>query len=160
MLKELFIVFIATFCAAQFVLGQTEKGTMLLGGNAVFGKESGDEYLNANIRIGGFVDENVAIGLGAGVFTTIRNTSFSLVPFLRFYFQEAPKKNSFLIHAAGGVSRNTDTFGDTKFTWTLGLPYVIFLNESIALEIGPEYSRIGSSGRFTFNVGFGIHYKK
>lgn len=158
------LVFITTLCfiaISQNVIGQTEKGTLLLGGNGSFESQGGESAFLLNPNVGIFLADNYAAGLSATLLTGSGNTIWGLGPYGRAYFGSSEKGK---LYAQAGVNLlgfSNDFGSDTEFGWTIGAGYAVFLNQSIALELGPQYSKIGDSdGRFNINVGFQIHFNK
>jgi hypothetical protein len=140
---------------------QTEKGTMLLGGNAAFISQNGESIFSLNPRIGLFAAENLAIGLNATFITGSGSTIYDVGPFVRSYFGSSSHGKFFAQGTVGYSGFSTDFGSDSDFSWGLGAGYAFFLNPNIALEIGPQYSKTGSrDGIFSFVVGFQIHFKK
>jgi hypothetical protein len=50
---------------------------------------------------------------------------------------------------------------DTEVGFGIGAGYALFINRSVALEFGANYTKAGDSdGIFGIGIGFQIHYKK
>ena len=159
-------IILLCICAFALVAGdlssQTEKGTLLLGGNASFESQDGDTYLSINPNIGLFLSDNLAAGLSATLGTSSGFTSYGILPFIRPYFGSGTSGKFFAQASAGIIGFSSDFFGSSSdFAWSASLGYAIFLNQSVALELGPTYSKIGDRpGTISLGVGFQIHFQK
>jgi opacity protein-like surface antigen len=158
--------------SSEFIHAQTTKGTWLLGGNASFQSIDEESVFTLNPNLGYFVADRFAVGLNAGFTKFNELTTLSLGPYLKGYFLTSERGSLFA--AAGFDYTNISLPGSNSFSGTgynIGAGYAVFLNSSIALELGAKYSRLGSSddnvisgdsstGIFSMNVGFQIHFNK
>lgn len=156
MKKLLFVVLLIAACST--VNAQTEKGTYLLGGNAIFQSTSGGSSFSMSPNVGYFIVKNVALGARANLFVGENYNSWLFGPFGRFYFGDQPNGKFFGQASVNvGGAKNTDT----ELGFGIGAGYALFLNQSIALEFAANYDKIGDSkGLFGLGVGFQIHLKK
>jgi opacity protein-like surface antigen len=163
----LFVFFVLSFI--QIGKSQTEKGTFLLGGNASFQSIDEQSILTISPNIGYFFANKFVVGLNAGLTTSENSSVFSLGPNLRRYFLTSEKGSLFALAGLNyfNVNINDNSESDTGFN--IGAGYAVFLNPSVALELGANYSKLGFSqssvsgsnvGVFSINVGFQIHFKK
>lgn len=161
-MKKLIIVMAAiVFTFGQGAFAQTEKGTLMLGGNASFESQGGSSAFLLNPNLGLFVADNFAVGLNATLLTGEGTTVWGLGPYGRAYFGGGEKGKLFAQAGVNLLGFSNDFGSDTEFGWSVGAGYAIFLNQSIALELGPQYSKFGDDdGRFNVNVGFQIHFMK
>lgn len=158
-------------------LGQTEKGSNLLGGNIntslVFQKGQNTSNLNLNFAYGRFIMKNFALGISAPLYFSKYNAKSSLAlgisPFTRFYFLGS-ERGSLFTNLNGGIIyqdnkpsySNSSVFG---FTAGLGFGYVCFLNKSIGLETElrydyNKYKDYSNYSAFSLNIGFQIYFNK
>lgn len=161
-MKKFFYVFsLLTFVFSLNVNAQTEKGTLLLGGNAAFISGGGESILTVNPNLGLFLADNFAAGLSATLITSDVTTIYGVGPYGRGYFGSSSSGKFFAQAGVNLIGTSGDFGSDSDFGWTIGAGYAIFLNPSVALELGPQYSKVGDSdGQFNINVGFQIHFKK
>lgn len=164
-MKNFFYTIIIVLVFANFILGQTEKGTWLLGGNASFVKPSGAPgQLSITPAVGYFLFDHFAGG-GQVNFLVTKNVAtdklvsfFSLGPFGRYYFL-GDDRGSFYASAGLNIGGGTGSKFDTGYN--IGAGYAVFLNESISIDLGTHYDKIGSSrGVFNLGAGFQIHFNR
>lgn len=163
----LFVFFVLSFI--QIGKSQTEKGTFLLGGNASFQSIDEQSVLSISPNIGYFVANKFVVGLNAGI-TTLENISvFSLGPYVRGYFLTSEKGSLFASAGFNYANVKFNDISESETGYSIGAGYAVFLNPSVALEFGANYSKLGSSqsgiassdvGVFSINAGFQIHFKK
>ena len=158
-MKKLILGLFATAVISMTAHAQTEKSTVLLGGNIGLQTSSGATVFSLNPNIGFFVVNNIAIGAELDLATTSGFTSWALGPYVKPYFgkSDAGKffaKGSLLVGGATGTT--------TDVGFGIGAGYALFLNKSIALEFLAQYQKVGKSndGVFGINIGFQIHLKK
>lgn len=136
----------------------TEKGTWLLGGSVGFESTDGISVFELNPNLGYFIKDKIAIGAEANFLSFDGATAWAFTPFVKPYFGQSEMGNFFLkgrVGVAGGGE------ADTELTYGGGGGYALFLNKSIALEFGADYSKIGDlPGTFGLGIGFQIHFKK
>ena len=164
---------------------QTEKGNILLGGNAgmSFYSEQNENVFNASLspRIGFFVANRFAVGaslpLGLNTSKNYESWNIGIGPFARYYFGSG--KIMPLIEAEVSLNRFrsryrelggntiTNTYNMRNIGVGLGLAY--FLTPAIGLEGILSYdasrSRVNSFGSSTrgqlnLNVGFQIYFSR
>jgi opacity protein-like surface antigen len=154
------LIFITAFLIAGFtsVNAQTEKGTLLLGGAISFQAAEGASIFTATPSVGVFAWNNVAIGAQFTLFTGDGFSAWALGPFVKAYFGGSEKGKffgQFGLNVGGGDNV------DTEVGFGIGAGYAIFLNKSIAIDIGASYNRAGDTdGIFALGAGFQIHFKK
>lgn len=157
MKKAIFItaLLVAGFTSAN---AQTEKGTLLLGGNLSFQTAEGSSVFIATPSVGVFAWNNVAIGAQFTLFTSDGTSAWAFGPFVKGYFAGSEKGKlfgQFGLNVGGGEN------ADTEVGFGLGAGYAIFLNRSIAIDIGASYNKAGDAdGIFGLGAGFQIHFKK
>jgi hypothetical protein len=144
---------------------QTEKGTWLLGGNAGFVKPSGAPgQLSVTPAVGYFLLDHFAAG-GQVNFLVTKNVStnklvsfFSLGPFGRYYFLGDDRGR---LYVSGGLNIGGGTGSKFDTGYNIGAGYAVFLNESISVDLGMHYDKIGSSrGVFALGAGFQVHFNR
>jgi len=152
----LFTVVILSFVAIKGQ-SQTKKGTWLLGGSASYVTSDGNSALQINPNLGYFVANNFALGLNVG-YTRLEDFSiYQFGPGLRLYFGNSNSGKLFL-HGGANILTNSD-FSDPLYGYIGRLGYAVFLNRSIALEIGLGYEKFEDSDAvFGSNFGFQIHF--
>ena len=157
-MKKTFLALIFVAAGMMSANAQTEKGTILLGGNISFQTSDGTSVFSATPNIGFFIGNNVAIGMQLNLLTGEGFTAWALGPFVRGYFAGSDKGKFF---AQGGINIGGATGVDTEVGFGIGAGYALFLNQSVALEFGANYTKAGDSdGIFGIGIGFQIHYKK
>lgn len=144
---------VATFAATA----QTEKKTILLGGNLSFNSTESVNSFMANPNIGVFVANNLAVGAELSLYTSEGYTSWGAGPFARYYFGQQTKGKPYLGASllVGGADES-----DTEVGFGAHAGYAFFLNKSIALQLGVQYNRINDMDQFGIGAGFQIHWKK
>ena len=148
---------LAILFASSSVSAQTEKGTLLLGGNATFQAVDGASLFVFNSNLGVFVSNNFAIGLQANILSSDGSSAWALGPFARLYFTENVKGKPF---AQASLNLGGGDGSDVSLGGGLTGGYAFFLNQSIALELAASYFRIDDSGLFVLGAGFQIHFKR
>lgn len=123
--------------------------------------------LNLNPKLGYFVLDNVAVGVGAIVgLSTMQDDdniwSYGLVPFARYYFPEgASVTGRFFGEVEAGVSGSTFA-SDASFLGGVKAGYAHFITNSVAIEgtLGYTYSKANiSSGSAITGLGIGLGFQ-
>jgi len=135
---------------------QTEKNTWLLGGSASFTSSEGNSSFTLMPNVGYFVAENIAVGGKFSLFTMEDYTSWGIGPFARYYFTKNTGGKPFL----GAGVNFAGAEGESNVGFTAEAGYAIFLNKSIALELGVNYNRVESMDMINIGAGFQIHLRK
>jgi opacity protein-like surface antigen len=157
-MKKLFLIALFIIAGIIGVNAQTDKGTTLLGGNISFQTSDGTTVFSANPNIGVFVSNKIALGAQFNLLTGDSFSAWAIGPFIRGYFGGNDKGKIF---GQGGINIGGATDVDSEVGFGIGGGYAFFLNESVALELGANYTKAGDSdGLFTMGVGFQIHFKK
>jgi hypothetical protein len=136
---------------------QTERGTLMLGGNASLQATDDVSVFIFNPNVGVFVANNFAVGLQASIVSSEGSSAWALGPYGRYYFGKNEKGKLF---GQGTISLSGSDGSDPSFGGGLTGGYAFFLNKSIALEVAASYFRIDDSGLFVLGAGFQIHFKK
>lgn len=157
-MRKIFFVLILLIAGITGVNAQTEKGTFLLGGGLSFQASGGSSVFTANPNFGIFVANNIAAGAQFTLLTADGYSAWALGPFARAYFAGSEKGKFF---GQGSINIGGADDSDVQLGAGLGAGYAIFLNKSIALEMGVNYSKTGEAeGIFGLGVGFQIHFRK
>ncbi len=157
-MNKFFTLLIFVLIFDTMVLAQTEKGTWLLGGSASFIKSKGSGTLSIIPTVGYFLVNHVAGGAQINILSNKAGSYFTIGPFGRYYFY-GDDRGRFYAGAGLNIGGGSNTKFDTGFSFGAG--YAAFLNESIAVDIGTSYSKVGSSnGIFTVGAGFQIHFMR
>lgn len=147
-----------------------QAGNWIVGGSVgSLGYNFTSESFNANInpRLGFFVVDNIAVGIGAIVgLTTMKEDeniwSYGVAPFVRYYFPEgASATGRFFGELEAGVSGSTGTSG-ASFLGGIRGGYAHFITNSVALEgtFGYTYSKANvSSGPAVTGLGIGLGFQ-
>lgn len=123
--------------------------------------------LNLNPKMGYFVMDNIAVGLGAIVgLSTMKNNddvwSYGVVPFARYYFPEgASVTGRFFGEVEAGISGSTGA-SDASFLGGVKAGYAHFVTNSVAIEgtLGYTYSKANiSSGSAVTGLGIGLGFQ-
>lgn len=163
--------------SAQAVFAQINKGQWLVGGSAGF--ESGkygdvDESKYTSFELspaaGYFFINNLAGGLRLNVSTTKYKedddamSSFSLAPFVRYYFLPAGEKVNILADASYGFGSMKDGESESFDRFSFMAGPVVFLSPNTALEFTLGYTSAGGDAygedrqnNLGINIGFQIH---
>jgi hypothetical protein len=157
-MRRLFIFLVISLIAgASRLNAQTERGTLMLGGNASFQAADDVSVFVFNPNLGVFVSRNFAIGLGFNLVSSDDISQWSLGPFARYYFGKNEKGKPF---GQAALSLGGGTGSDVSVGGGLAAGYAFFLNQSIALEAAISYFRIEDIGLVVIGAGFQIHFKK
>ncbi len=156
---KLLILLLFSFSSA---FSQTEKGTLLLSGNASFQMSTeGGVLLNFNPGLGVFVKNNLAIGGALSVITDFEGTTgLGVGVFIKPYFGKK-EKGKFFLNAGISYFQFTEDY-DGQLNLNAGAGYAFFLNKSIALEVGLHYLEHAgfNNGIISLGTGFNIHWKR
>lgn len=181
MKKCLLVAFALLFTGFYGVHAQTERGSVMAGGNMRLHIPTNDgdnvqqSYFSLNPTLGFFIANNLAIGAGIpiksdrytndGNRTTRRSSSIGFAPFLRYYIGESDIKP--FLGARFGIehfktveTNQADRTDDAVFVG-FGAGIAFFLNEHVALEPSisyDAYSRGNTNSSFNFNVGFQVYF--
>lgn len=169
-MKKIVLTLALAFTCAIFAQAQTEKGTLLLGGDAdftstSFGGASTTSY-GISPNIGYFVAENIAVGARVGINGGESTTSYSITPFGRYYF--LPIGSNAKLFGDASVGFQGSSVAGSKGSTVIGVQAgpAFFLNPNTALEVTARFASISTSGasksvtEFGLRVGFQIHFGK
>ncbi len=149
----------AMFVAGTSVFAQTEKGTVMLGGEINLLGQSGNTTFSATPNIGYFFLNNVAAGAELTLITGGGYTNWGIGPYLRGYFagNEMGKAFAQVGLALAGSRYNSASETSAGFAGKVG--YAIFLNRSVALEMAAKILT-GGGTLYGLGAGFQIHLGK
>ena len=156
MKKDLYIIlFVLLF--VNILSAQTEKGTWLLGGSAGYVRSSSVGVVTITPSVGYFLIDNVAGGAQINFLGAKSGSYFSIGPFGKYYFLGDERGKLYALaglNVGGGSGSKFDT------GYNIGGGYALFLNESISIDMGAHFDKIGSKGIFTLGAGFQIHFNR
>ena len=168
-MRKPIIFFILVFITLQ-TNAQLEKGSWLLGGSASFSSNNttGSGSSNSTIVIapmaGYFIKDKIAIGTQAAFQSQSSiYSSFSIAPFVRYYFLPKDKKLNLFGNGSFGYQSTSYTIGGSASTtsWQLAAGPELFITDNIGLTFTLSYgsSSSGNSSMnvFSTNIGFQIH---
>lgn len=159
--------------SATYSFGQTEQGSVLLGGGLSLRTGENTSQFSFNPTVGYFFADNFTFG-GELSFSSnkqgnVRNTSFGIGPFARYYFGKTTTK-PFVVSELNFVSTTSKapSVPDIKSNGTnflFGLGFAAFINETVAVEgvSGYNYAKFkGASGNggFSLRFGFGLYFNR
>jgi opacity protein-like surface antigen len=165
-MKKFLLAVIILLGISTVASAQTNKGTWLLGGAAGYSNQSSSSSWSISPNMGYFIKDNLAIGgiinVEGDSYTssydgsTSSSTSTSIGAYVKPYFGGTEKNKWFAIGGIGTQSSGSQS----KFAYAFGLGNASFLNQSIALELSGNYSKIAEAteGQFNLKVGFQIHF--
>ncbi len=184
-MKTIKLFFIATILFTISANSQITKGNWMVGGSGNFTNykstfESNNTVttqtgnaLTISPNLGYFIVDNFALGTTVGFNfsnpsgANNNSHSYSISPFVRYYFRESAKIiNPFLQTSYGFSKGKSESGGSNKSSgYTLKGGTAIFFNSSVALELSLNYdsSKFNSdvkSNNFTVGIGFQIHLEK
>lgn len=166
---------------------QITQGNWLVGGNAGFSSAKIDAIsggvekintLNISPNVGYFLLDKFAGGLKVSYvsisditsYSNIKQQSFQLGPFGRYYFLNVDKRTNFFLEANyqyGIITNNTASNKSNQNTFSIYGGTSIFLNSSVAIEIAIGYAKKTSDGATSTSnstllstIGFQIHLDK
>lgn len=153
--------------------GPIEKGTVLTNGSISFFAGDGTSQFSLNPTIGFFVANNFTIGgalaLNASKVGEVKNNSFGIGPFARYYFGKTSTKPfavtefNFLTNTAKSANGSEVKSNGTSFLFGIG--FAAFVNETVAIEglTGYNYTNFNTSegtGGFALRFGFGLYFNR
>ncbi len=173
------ILFVAlTMMTVNAAFAQTNKGQIMVGGNAGFSTQSEDDFKTSSIRfapnVGYFFINNFAGGLRLNMSNTnttmgdidTKSSSMMVSPFLRYYFLPATQKMNVFADASYGFGQakydNEITETKTKSNaYSISAGPAFFLTPNTALELMLSYTstKIENQDDRTNVIGFGIGFQ-
>ncbi len=160
-MRKIFIVALFVVIGSITANAQTEKATWLLGGDVSISVNSpkgggSNTIFSLSPNAGYFFMKNYAVGGMFNLTTGGGQTFWTLAPFIKGYFSDNAKGKPFaqVGLGVGGAGGGTTT----SFVARGG--YAMFLNKSIALEMGAQLSLQTGLTQFGVGAGFQIHFKK
>ncbi len=166
----LFILLFSTF----LTFGQTNEGDKLVGGTISFGTQFVQDnnnllFLNFNPNYGKFIADNIAVGAGVGLNFQKQNdnsaTSFSLLPFARYYVGDSDVLQ-FYGEVKGGylfqrINNSFTTENNSGVQFDIGPGVAFFLSENVSFDflVGYEWVRVEEARNrsLSFNFGFQVY---
>jgi hypothetical protein len=184
-MKIINILISVTFFLTFTSYSQITKGNWMVGGNASFNSTSNSlndgpsdksTTIIVNPNIGYFLFDNFATGIKTGFITYFRKdspneTGYNFGPYLRYYFLKEDKRTNLFLEGNYyyGAYNTSNSAITNSYGFTAGP--VIFLNSSVAIEIGLNYSNLVSKqdigfiqkieqSNFNALIGLQIHLEK
>lgn len=183
MKKVLFAAFLLV--SSNAIFAQVDQGQWMVGGSASFnfGKQGDDKTTNISIApdAGYFVINQLAVGLRPEFsYTKVKtkvgsvssegsNTTFSLAPFVRYYFMPSGEKVNIFGDASYGFGSSKNKGGESVSGnyYQIKAGPAVFLTPNTALEFALYYRSLGGDlnenaagdreNWFGLSVGFQIH---
>ena len=164
---------------------QITKGNWMVGGNASYNSNTNSlndsqavksSTIIVNPNFGYFLFDKFASGIKTGFITYFRKdspdeTGYNFGPYLRYYFLKQDKVVNLFLEGNYfyGKYNTVNSAVTNSYGFTAGP--VIFLNSSVAIELGLNYSKLVSKQDIGFNqkndqsnfnvlIGFQIHLEK
>lgn len=156
-MKRIVLAFLGLAIMSEAANAQTEKGTVLLGGEVAFTSIESTSMFNLAPNVGFFVADNFAVGGQFSFFTSEGYTSWGVGPFARYYFSKNTSGKPFV---GANLNIGGDDNTDTQVGFGAKAGYALFLNKSIALEFGVSYNRTEGIDMIGVGAGFQIHFKR
>jgi hypothetical protein len=167
-MKKFLIIFCIILSAKTSA--QTEKGTIMAGGQLALRTANNASNFRLNPNFGYFFRDNFAFGgnlnLDFSKQGTISSNTFGIGPFMRYYFGKSQAKPFAVVNAnyltqtvkTGSTSVNSSGFG-----FLFGLGFAAFLNRNVAVEgiTGydySDYSNAKGAGGFSLSLGFQLYF--
>jgi opacity protein-like surface antigen len=161
MKKLLCVLAITVFSVSAMAQGNINKGNILLGGQMGFSSTKVKDQTGSttsfefNPNVGYFFANQFAGGIRMGI-TTVKHTASShsysdilVSPFLRYYFMPASNKVNIFADGSYGFGSQKDGTSESMNQFSIMAGPSIFLNPSVALEIGLGYTSMGGDA-FTY----------
>jgi len=164
-MKKLLITAFITVIAFT-VNAQTEKSTLLLGGDLTFSSASNGggggstSTFSLSPSMGYFFMKNFAVGGMFNLTSTSGYTDWSIGPIIRGYFTDNTNGKPFAQAGLGfgGVTSGGNSSNSVMFQLKAG--YALFLNKSIAVEFAGNLLTKKGQTVFGFGAGFQIHFAR
>lgn len=151
---------------------QTDKGTVMAGGQLSLTTNKNASSFRLNPNVGFFVGDNLALGgnirFDFSKAGTVSANEFGIGPFMRYYFGKSQAK-PFLVFSAdyltNKVKTSTAEISNSGYGFLLGLGFAAFLNRNVAIEgIGgynyADYTNAEGNGGFSLSIGFQLYFNK
>lgn len=153
---------------------QTSKDDWMVGGNFRLNTANNFTQIAFTPNAGTFVTDNFVLGgnfsLAYSKFGTSKTTSFSVGPFVRYYFTTETQSVRPIVHGAINYISQKNKFSNTSYTqngsnYFIGGGAAIFLSNQVSLDALLGYDRTDlknepASGGFAFNIGFQVYLLK
>lgn len=164
---------------------QINKGNWMVGGNASFNNNSNSLNDGPNVKsstflvnpnIGYFLFDKFTTGIKTGLIIYLRKdspseTGYNFGPYLRYYFLKQDKVLNLFLEGNYNYGRYNTTNSAVTNSYGFTAGPVIFLNSSVAIELGLNYSKLVSKqdigfiqkneqSNFSVLIGLQIHLEK
>ena len=184
-MKTIQTLFIASLLFSLTANAQITKGYWMVGGSGSFkttttetintGSKSEYTILEISPNIGYFFADKIAGGINTNFYYNpyegASNIGYGVGPFLKYYFLDTEKLVNVFVEASYLYFENTNKSDVGGFTRSPNNSYglkagpVVYFNDSVALELALEYSRVNINktvieNNFLISVGFQIHLIK
>jgi outer membrane protein W len=166
-----FLLVIILLISVQ-VSAQTDKGTIMAGGQLAFTTNKNASSFRLNPNFGYFVGDNLAVGgnvrFDFSKAGTVSANEFGIGPFMRYYFGKAETK-PFLVVSADYLTNTVKTdvtkISNSGFGFLTGLGFAAFLNRNVGVEgiAGynyAKYTNADGNGGFSLSLGFQLYFNK
>jgi len=166
------LIYLALLLVTAEGYAQTEKGTLLTGGQLLLNTNKNGSNFTFNPQLGYFVANNFALGGELGFESskqgTLRSTRIGIGPFARYYFLKGQAK-PFLVGSAGYLHQSARS-GDSKVNssgWQMlaGAGLAAFINRNVAVETiagyrYADFSNAEGAGGFSLSLGFQLFFNR
>ncbi len=157
-MNKFYFIFCFVLLCDNMLSAQTEKGTWLLGGSASLVASGGSSSISINPSVGYFVLNHLAGGAQVNFIGAKSGSFLSIGPYAKYYIF-GDEKGRFYASAGLNIGGGSKSKFDTGYS--LGAGYALFLNESISLDMGMLYNKIGTNGGiFSLGAGFQVHFNR
>lgn len=167
MRKLLLLLFTFATLAAS---AQTDKGTIMTGGQVSFRTIKNASNFKLNPNFGYFVGDNLALGGNINFDFAkqgpVSSNAFGLGPFVRYYFGKSDAKPFVVFNAdylTQTIKTSTAKISTSGYGFLMGLGFAAFLNRSVAVEgiAGynyQDYTNSQGAGGFSLSLGFQLYF--
>lgn len=181
-MKPIKLLFIASLLFTGVANAQITKGNWMVGGSGSFKSYTSKRFDNGNNtfkynfteispNIGYFFIDKLVVGTKINLTFTksldVLDKSYNIGPFIRYYFLKPENQINVFAQANFGygeyINDDNSKFPTRNYGFKVGP--VIYLNSSVALEMGLEYNKSNEnstldSNYFQISLGFQIHLEK
>ena len=164
-MKKLVLALVASFIlgsfAVQSVNAQTRRGHYFLTGasqlsfQTTFNSGSSEEFLfSFSPSFGGFVADNLALGLNGNIFyvSSASSVVYSVMPTMTYYFNQGKSFIPYIGGQVGYVGVSSYGVSLNGFGMGVGAGGVLMLNKHVGVNLGLQYLHSRYPSRYRTNT--------
>ncbi len=159
-MKRIILLGVVLMSISLAGFSQTEKGTLMIGGNGNIEFPDNDIEFRLNPTVGKFVADKFCVGLSLPLIYIDSDLYMDITPFARYYWAVKETRSFYVSGAIGLASLFDMEHKVTNNEVILGLGHVWFLTKNVGFEVEMQGRLDSEDVNLGMNMGFQIYLNK